>query len=254
MSEISDNRKRLEEAAKGVVVDKQELIQKLYKKLEPSGWGNKLKGFMLSKEFEVIIDRLIKDKEEGKRFVPSVKYMFRAFEECPASSSRVVFLGQDPYPYVGVPDGLAFSCSFSGRPQPSLKYMFDEIKSTVYKNGYYEEDVDLIRWANQGVLLLNTAFTVNEKQPGTHYLLWRPFLVYVIDSIIYDPKMADTIFVFLGNKAKAYAELIPDNFLKIETTHPASAAHNNLEKWDSGDIFNKVNKGLKKLGQTEIVW
>jgi uracil-DNA glycosylase len=250
--EFDEGARRLQDAiASKDGVDIEEIKRKLYEKLVPSGWGNKLKGFILSQEFDTILNRLIQDKTEGKRFVPGVKHMFRAFEECPYDKTRVVIIGQDPYPYIGVPDGLAFSCSFTMKPQPSLSYIFKDIEETVYAGRNYEKDPDLVRWAKQGVLLLNTAFTVNEKKPGTHYLLWRPFLVYVLDSIIWNPDMVNTVFVFMGNKAKEYSDLIPDNFHKLECSHPASAAHNQQERWDSGKIFTRINSCVNG---DEIIW
>lgn len=250
--EFDENVRRLEDATPTRDgVDKEEIKRKLYDKLIPSGWGNKLKGFLLSQDFDLVLNRLIQDKNEGKRFVPGVKHMFRAFEECPYDKTRVVIIGQDPYPYIGVPDGLAFSCGFTNKVQPSLNYIFKDIEDTVYPGQKYEREPNLVRWASQGVLLLNTAFTVNEKKPGTHYLLWRPFLVYVLDSIIWNPDKIDTVFVFMGNKAKEYSDLIPDNFHKLECSHPASAAHNQLESWDSGKIFNRINSSITG---DKIIW
>jgi uracil-DNA glycosylase len=230
----------------------EEIKSKVYNKLVSSGWGNRLKGFILSADMDIIIQKLIEDKEEGKRFVPALKDVFNAFEYCPYDKTRIIMIGQDPYPYIGVPDGLAYSCSMTGKPQPSLQYMFKEIKKTVSND--YDGNPDLKRWADQGILLLNSALTVNERKPGSHYLLWRPFIVYLIDTIVFNMDMYDTIFVFMGNKAKEYYDTVPDNFFKISCTHPASAAHAELENWDSGDLFNKINNRLKSLNKDTIVW
>lgn len=229
-----------------------EMQDKLYKRLEPSGWGDKLKGFLLSNDFTKILEVLVKDTEEGRRFVPTLKLVFRALEECHYKDTRVIMLGQDPYPsQVNIADGLAFSCSLTGKAQPSLQYMSDEIKRTVYPDKNYTLDPDLLRWAHQGILLLNTALTVTLRHPGTHYLLWRPFLVYLIDTMIWNPEKQDVIWVFMGSKAKEYTDTVPDNFHKIETIHPAAAAHQKAEMWDSGDLFNKINSKIK--GE-KIIW
>lgn len=229
-----------------------ELQEKLYKRLQPSGWGDKLKGFLLSNDFVKILEVLVKDTNEGKHFVPTLKLVFRALEECPYKDTRLIMLGQDPYPSaVGIADGLAFSCSLTQKAQPSLQYMSDEIKRTVYPNQPYALDVNLLRWAHQGILLLNTALTVTLRHPGTHYLLWRPFLVYLIDTIIWNPEMEHTVWVFMGNKAKEYSDTVPDNFHKLETVHPAAAAHARAEMWDSQDLFNKINQKIK--GE-KIIW
>lgn len=234
------------------VINIPELQEKLYKRLQPSGWGDKLKGFLLSNDFVKILEVLVRDTDEGKHFVPTLKLVFRALEECPYKDTRLIMVGQDPYPSaVNLADGLAFSCSITGRAQPSLEYMSNEIKRTVYPNDRYTLDPDLQRWAHQGILLLNTALTVTLRHPGTHYLLWRPFLVYLIDTIIWNPEMEHVIWVFMGNKAKEYSDTVPDNFYKLETVHPAAAAHAKSETWDSQDIFNKVNAKIKG---DKIIW
>jgi hypothetical protein len=58
----------------------------------------------------------------------------------------------------------------------------------------------------------------------------------------------------MGKKAEEWAESIPDNNYKIFTTHPASAAHSQLDNWDSNDMFNKVSKTVKKQFNYDIVW
>ena len=81
-----------------------DIQNKLYERLQDSGWGSKLKMFLLSKDFESILHTLYNDSQEGKRFTPVIKDLFRAFEECPYDKLKVVVIGQDPYPQAGVAD------------------------------------------------------------------------------------------------------------------------------------------------------
>jgi uracil-DNA glycosylase len=238
-------------------INLEEVKVKLYEKLKPSGWAHKLKTFILSEDFDKILQALLEDAQRGKRFTPVLKQVFRAFEECPYESTRVVMIGQDPYPHgpqkggpnhgLPVADGIAFSCSNDGRIQASLKFMFNEIEETVTGPGY-SRDPDLKRWSNQGVLLLNTAFTTTVGSVGTHYAIWQPFMAFLLDILIFN--RPELIYVFLGNKAKSWADSVPENYVKLFAQHPAAAAHSKLEKWDSGDLFNKINKHLKE----PIVW
>ena len=135
-----------------------EIQSKLYEKLKPSGWGDKLKLFLLSKDFEQILTHLYNESQDGRKFTPVLKDLFRAFEECPYNNLKIVIIGQDPYPQAGVADGISFSCSHTGKVQPSLRYIFKEIEETVYPDGM-TWDPDLKRWSNQGILMLNTAMT-----------------------------------------------------------------------------------------------
>lgn len=130
--------------------------------------------------------------------------------------------------------------------------MFNAIHSTVYPGQEYDRDLNLARYSKQGVLMLNAAFTTTINKVGQHYTLWRPFMAYLLDIITcYNPGL---VYVFMGTVAKQWAASIPDNNYKLFTTHPASAAHNELESWDCDDVFNKVNKILEKNNQEKIIW
>jgi len=143
-------------------VDLKEVQMKLYERLKPSGWGQQLKGFLLSDDFYSLLNKLLDQANDQKRFTPTMKQVFRAFEECPYDKLKVIIVTQDPYPYAGVADGIAFSCSNTGKIAASLKYIFKDIETNVYLDGY-EWNPDLARWSNQGVLMLNTALTTVRK-------------------------------------------------------------------------------------------
>jgi uracil DNA glycosylase len=76
-------------------VDLRDTQIKLYERLKPSGWGDVLKTFLLSTDFESILETLLKQAKEGKRFTPQLKLVFKAFEECPLKDLKVVVIGQD---------------------------------------------------------------------------------------------------------------------------------------------------------------
>lgn len=233
-------------------VDLEDTKQKLYERLRPSGWGDKLKTFIMSDDFDKILKKLLSEARDGQRFTPVLKQVFRAFEECPYKDLKVVMIGQDPYPYQGVADGIAFSCSNTGKVEASLKYMFKEIEDTVYPMEGYTWDPDLKRWSNQGILILNTALTTTIGKVGQHYTLWQPFLAFLFDILMY--QNPGLIYVFMGKKAQEWAESIPENNYKVFTSHPASAAHNNEERWDSGDMFNKVSKLVYDNYKEQLKW
>lgn len=76
-------------------VNIEEVKMKLYENLKSSGWGDKLKSFILSSDFDRILNQLLADAKQGKRFTPVLKQVFRAFEECPLDRLKVVMVGQD---------------------------------------------------------------------------------------------------------------------------------------------------------------
>lgn len=232
-----------------LTINLEEIKEKLIEKLRPNGWADRLKGFIYSSDFEDLIQKLIDCKENGKRFTPPLKYVFRAFEECPYNNVRVVIIGQDPYPQLGVADGLAFSCSLTGAEQPSLKYIFNAIQSTVYPDEPLAQDPDLKRWADQGVLLLNSALTTEIGKPATQYDIWNPFLVYLLDILNYEH--GSIIFILMGKKAQEFEDLLSSHHHIFEISHPASAAYSG-QVWDCQDVFNKVNQIITDMNGPEF--
>src|SRR3989344_9467255 len=123
----------------------------------------------LADEFEQAYFRELTDfvkAEYGRTTVyPSPKNIFRAFDETPFEKVRVVILGQDPYHGQGQANGLCFAVSPDVKPPPSLQNIFKELESDV---GHpVSHDPDLLRWAKQGVLLLNATLTVSARSAGS---------------------------------------------------------------------------------------
>ena len=233
-------------------VNLRDVQQKLCDRLKPSGWYPVLKMFLLSEEFHKILQTLHTESTEGRRFTPVLKQVFRAFEECPYDQLKVVVVGQDPYPKAGVADGISFSCSNTMKVQPSLRFIFKEVERTVYPDGM-TWDPDLKRWANQGVLMLNTALTCEVNNIGSHVDIWKPFTNFLFD--ILNSRHTGLVYVFLGKVSAQWVKHIdPGLNYKMITTHPASAAYRKGSVWDTNDVFNKVNNILKENNNMYIEW
>jgi len=229
----------------------EEIKLKLFNKLKPSGWDRVFKSFIFSSDFDNIIKKLWDLSQSDKRFTPPLKQVFRAFEECPYNDLKVVMIGQDPYPQLGVADGIAFSCSNTGKEKPSLRYIFKAVEDTVYPGEGHSWDPDLKRWSNQGILMLNTALTVEVGKIGSHYDIWKPFTAYLLDWLTnYNTGL---IYAYMGKKAEEWSELTNDNNHKFFVKHPASAAYNG-SKWDSNNLFNEVSILIKEKYDKSINW
>lgn len=221
--------------------------KKLLAPLVEAGWGLVFQPIIYSKSFQELVYALKKEAEEGRRFTPPIKDLFRAFEECPYNELKVMIIGQDPYPQLGVADGISFSCSKTMKEQPSLRYIFD------YLEMHYsdlERNPDLKRWSNQGILMFNTALTVQIGKIGSHYHHWNKFTEFILDCINADKK--DLQVALLGKKAESWQKhLTNQNIYKV--AHPASAAYKG-GKWKADDIFNKINSALSKQNKYGIFW
>lgn len=230
-------------------INLQEIKEQLYSNLKESGWGPAMVNTVMSSDFDNVLLQLLKESQNGKRFTPKIKYLFRAFEACPYDNLSVVIIGQDPYPQIDTADGIAFSCSLTGRIEKSLEYIFKSIEKTTR---IICTDPDLSRWSKQGVLMLNSSLTTTINKPGSHKLLWRPFIVSVLDYLVWNKP--NLVYVFLGKTASELSDLIPSNNLKIHLTHPASTAYNNEAEWDCQDVWNKINNYLNDAKGSQIKW
>jgi uracil-DNA glycosylase len=166
-------------------------------------WAGFLKTFMCPDpqtgvaQFDTI-EAQLKDKYKSTKVFPSMKQVFRCFKETPFESLRVIIIGQDPYFKEGIANGIAFASDakeYKGIP-PALRLIYDAIEKDVYngldirkasRNGTLgrPDDAGIIHstWMQQGVLMLNSALTVEEKIPNSHMEIWHPFMQWFVDNI-----------------------------------------------------------------------
>lgn len=222
-------------------IDINELRDSANDKLQDSGWAPMLTPFINGLDFDLIVERLVSLVNAERRFTPRFKDIFNGFKECNYSDLKCIIVGQDPYPQLGVADGIAFSCSRKGKAEKSLQYINKAIDT---------DHTDLRCWANQGVLLINTAFTCEVNSIGSHYDLWKPFSRYIFENINRHKKNIPVIL--MGKKAEAWETML-NNQKIYKVTHPASAAYRGGE-WDCNDVFNKVNQELEKQDIPCIEW
>jgi uracil-DNA glycosylase len=233
----------------------EDVRSKLVDSFKPSNWHSILKTFIMSEDFEKVLKELETIVNDGKRFTPPLKQVFRAFQECKFDDLNVIIVGQDPYPQIGVADGIAFSCGNTKTKEASLRFIHKAIAETVYNNTKDPKELnpDLTPVANQGVLLLNTSLTTEIGKIGRHFPIWEPFITFLLDMLNAQDKKF--IFVFLGAKARQFEELIDeDKHVILRASHPASAAYAHLKMWDCDDVFNKINNELIVQKKLPIIW
>lgn len=180
--------------------------------------------------------------------LPPAPQVFTALECCAPQETRVVILGQDPYPTQGHAHGLAFSVDPDVRPLPrSLGNIFKEMTDDL---GACPPNGDLHFWAAQGVLLLNTALTVEAGKPGSHARLgWSHLTEQVLGHLSDRPRA----FLLWGGHAQGFAKHISGpGHLILTSAHPSplSARRGFL----GSRPFSRVNDWLKEQGQTPIKW
>ena len=186
------------------------------------------------------------------RICPDYKNIFKTFYKCPYRELRLVILGQDHYFQRNKATGLAFA-NFNNTPENQLSSSLQVIKESIIN---YEIPYNLItfapeleEWAEQGVLLLNTALTCEVNKPGSHSLLWRPFICQLIKNIC--DYNTGIVWLLLGNSAQSFKPYINKHQYIIEAKHPSFYArtHKKMPYHIWHDI-NKILIGLNGYGIT----
>ena len=185
--------------------------------------------------------------EQQPVFPPAAR-VFHALERTQPDATKVVILGQDPYHTPGKADGLAFSIpqDFGGRLD-SLGNIFKEIETDT---GQTRSRTDLADWADQGVLLLNTALTVPEgKAKGHARLGWQ----HLVDQVLARLGDRPRAYLLWGRPAQQAGRAVdPGQNLKIETAHPSPlSVHRGF--FDSRP-FSRVNAWLQARQHRAINW
>lgn len=182
---------------------------------------------------------------------PIGKHIFRALDTCSFEHTRVVILGQDPYPTRGHAHGLCFSVEPDVKPFPkSLTNIFKEIQADLGQP--FPDHGDLSRWAKQGVLLLNATLTVAEGKPESHARKgWEQFTDAVIHKL--SEQKENVVYMLWGNKAQEKASSVnPSKNLVLKTVHPSPlSAHRGFF---GSKHFSQCNTYLASHGLAPIVW
>lgn len=190
-------------------------------------------------------------QEKPQQIFPKGAQIFRAFDACPFHQVKVVILGQDPYPTKGHAHGLCFSVEPNVRPLPkSLNNIFKELQADL--GVPFPENGNLIAWAQQGVLLLNSVLTVEEGLPDSHKNFgWETFTDAVIAQI--NAKKNNVVFILWGAKAAQKASFIDNSkHLILKSVHPSPlSAHRGFFGCRH---FSKTNAFLRMTQQQEIKW
>jgi len=219
-------------------------------------WHAKMKPFIESDECDDIYKFLKKEAKRGKKIAPLSSNTFRAFRETKFNELSAVMVGMCPYHTFKnnepVADGLLMGCSSTGYPQPSLDKFYDGLEVELYNglNLKLKKNPDVSYLANQGVLMLNAALTVEMGKAGSHNAIWEPFMKYLLENVL---NTTGVPFIFLGKDAAKYERHLPPFTWSFALSHPASASYKNTD-WNTEGVFTKVNKILKENNNYKIDW
>ena len=202
------------------------------------------------KEYYQKLRQFLIAEYRGKTIYPGMHDIFNALKYTDYDDVKVVILGQDPYHGPGQAHGMSFSVRPGIKQPPSLVNIFRELQDDLGidppDHGY------LVKWAEQGVLLLNTCLTVREHQANSHKGKgWEIFTDKVISLL--NQREKPMVFILWGGNAKSKQSLITNpNHLILTGAHPSPlSAYNGFY---GGRYFSKANEFLESTGHTGIDW
>lgn len=199
--------------------------------------------------FKSLTEYINKEYATHEIFPPRDNVM-NAMKYTPYKNVKVVIVGQDPYHGVGEAHGLSFSVNPGIPIPPSLKNIYKELNRElglyIPNNGY------LMKWAREGVLLLNSVLTVVKDTPGSHRGKgWEVFTDEVIKAV--NEKTTPVVFLLWGNYARNKKSLITNPIhLVLETSHPSPFSVKN--GFEGCGHFKKTNEFLVSKGLPPIDW
>lgn len=198
-----------------------------------------------SKDWPAIAEKLAADTRE---ILPPAPQRFAALDLTPPDNTRVVILGQDPYPTPGHAHGLAFSVEPDVRPLPrSLNNIYKELQEDL---AITRPNGDLRGWAKQGVLLLNTALSVPARDADGHKGMgWAPLVHQVLARTSQRP----TAYILWGKSAQKLESFInPGDHLILKSAHPSPLSAR--RGFFGSKPFSAVNRWLAERGEDSIDW
>jgi uracil-DNA glycosylase len=192
----------------------------------------------------------LKNEYENYTVYPKQEDIFNALQYTPYRDVKTVILGQDPYHGPGQAHGLSFSVKPDVKIPPSLKNIFKEMQADlgcdIPNNGY------LVKWAKEGVLLLNTVLTVRKGQAHSHKGKgWELFTDRVIQKL--NEREKPVIFILWGKPAQEKGKLIDDSKHFILTS-PHPSPFSARKGFFGSRPFSKANELLRKQGEEPIDW
>ena len=217
-------------------------------KIEPSWKTALLPEF--NKDYFVRLTDFVRNEYKTKLTFPPSALIFNAFDQCPFDKVKVVIIGQDPYHGDGQAHGLCFSVADGVAFPPSLLNIFKEIERDL--SIAKPTSGNLIRWAQQGVLLLNATLTVQAHAAGSHQGRgWETFTDAAIHKLASEKE--GLVFMLWGSYAQKKGDFIDTNkHLVLKSVHPSPLSA--YRGFIGNNHFSLANKYMKEKGLEEIQW
>lgn len=218
---------------------------------ELGAWQTRLQLELDKPYFAALMQRVEEAYRTGTVYPPRQE-LFAAFRLTPPERVRVVILGQDPYHEPGQANGLSFSVAPGVRLPPSLRNIFEELRTDC---GVTPPDSgDLTPWAEQGVFLLNSSLSVQAGAAGSHQAFgWQTFTDAVVAALAKLPQ--PVAFILWGAHAQKKAAIAQSSSyprLVLQSPHPSPLSA--YRGFFGSRPFSAVNEFLVQHGEAPVRW
>jgi uracil-DNA glycosylase len=212
-------------------------------------WLEVMRGEFQKPYYKKLFQQVQQEYSEAQVFPPA-EDIFNAFHLTPFHQVKVVIIGQDPYHNDGQAHGLSFSVKPDMKIPPSLQNIYQELHTDlgcyIPNNGY------LVKWAKQGVLMLNAVLTVRAHEAYSHQGLgWQEFTSAAISAL--DGQDPPIVFLLWGKPAQSKKALLHNpNHLILEAPHPSPLSA--YRGFFGCKHFSQTNDFLTSHGETAVDW
>lgn len=211
-------------------------------------WDELIQSELKKPYFQALVE-FLKKEDQTKVILPVKENRLSCLKLTPYNDVKVVIIGQDPYHNYNQAHGLAFSVE-QGIYPPSLKNIYKELVDDMKVP--YPKTGNLSKWAKQGVLLLNTALTVELHQPLSHQGKgWEEFTLEIVKKV--NEKQDPLVFILWGAHAQKFTKYIDESrHLILKSVHPSPLSAS--RGFFGSKPFSKTNDFLSKNNIKPIDW
>ncbi len=211
-------------------------------------WDDLIQSELKKTYFQTLVE-FLKSEDQAKTILPIKENRLACLKLTPYDDVKVVIIGQDPYHNYHQAHGLAFSVEQGVYP-PSLKNIYKELVDDM--NVPYPKTGNLSSWAKQGVLLLNTALTVELHKPLSHQGKgWEVFTLEIVKKV--NEKSNPVVFILWGAHAQKFVKYIDHNkHLILKSVHPSPLSA--MRGFFGSKPFSKTNDFLIANNIKPIDW
>jgi len=224
------------------MLNSKEIQNQLVHQLTNTGWEKRLEMFLKSLTMEDILLSLYTDIESGRRFTPPLKSILTPFVLCPYEATKVVLLYPEPWNDPTICQGLPISHTGSTNHRYETSALHKDLSK--YVPNHRMVSGDILYWASEGILMLNTTFTTQILKSGRHFEIWKPLIFRLFE--IFNER-TDLIYLVFGENSYT-------RFIKGEIVRVDMLPKERNQVWDSGNMYDKINTLLAQKNKSKIIW